>query len=383
MAEDITNTPVEKITMLTAFKNFADFDGRATRKEFGLFVLFEALLVLFMVLFKAGIIWSWSIFFTGEVSDALKGFLEVLIYAIPLVLLVPGTLVAIRRMQDMGWCKWWVLPVAVWGAVKLFLALLPVYAIWLHVILAWLNPVAVIYSLILLSMLLTGKSDPAENIYGKPRVEAAPEKDDAEADETDDAEITMLTAIMNCLSLGFKGRATRKEFFLFVLLTAAGAVLLFLLNFIGTLILFLCDPGMMDYIDPGNYFNTLWNLPVLIPMALISILWNLAILYPLACVSVRRMQDTGRNRLFALLLAPYLFLTVIGIWLPAFLFPPMAQVILLLIALGCGIAFLVLACGKSQPGKNQYDLEEEEEDDEDEENEDEENEEEDAEEDGE
>ena len=68
------------------------------------------------------------------------------------------------------------------------------------------------------------------------------------------------------------------------------------------------------------------------------------------------MHDTGRSGKFVLLLAPYLFLSTIGDWLPHSLFPPVVNIVFSVIALLAGAVFIFFACQKSRTGENQYDL---------------------------
>ena len=85
-------------------------------------------------------------------------------------------------------------------------------------------------------------------------------------------------------------------------------------------------------------------------------IWSLIVIIPTLAVFCRRMHDTGRSGKFVLLLAPYLFLSTIGDWLPHSLFPPVVNIIFSVIALLTGAVFIFFACQKSQPGENQYDL---------------------------
>lgn len=366
MAEDMTPASGERITMFTALKKFADFEGRATRKEFGLFLLLEVALLALILLIKAGITCTWPLFFEGYVPEYLGQILNILFFLVTLFLLAPGLAVAVRRLQDFGQHKKLVIPVAVWYFLFVLQTqnLFPLNFPWIDALFTFVNFFAGIYSLVLLWFLFFRKSDAGENQYGpaplaEPEAEPCTLLEEVSLQDVEDVKVTVWETLLKFKQ--FTGRATRREFFLFVLATAAGAILLFLLNFLLMLGLFAIAPYMLDYVNPSNYFATLLNLPILIPFFLVSIAWNLGLLCPTVAVSIRRMHDTGRSGRFALLLAPYLFLTTIGIWLPTFLFPPVARIFVFLLAMGCGIAFLFFACMKSQPDRNQYDLDEEEE----------------------
>jgi uncharacterized membrane protein YhaH (DUF805 family) len=100
---------------LKVLKQFADFNGRARRKEYWMFFLFN---VIFAVV--------------ANILDGLLGIKFIaglygpiyLVYA--LVMLVPGLAVAVRRMHDIGKSGWMIL-----------VALIPlVGSIWLLVLLA-------------------------------------------------------------------------------------------------------------------------------------------------------------------------------------------------------------------------------------------------------
>ena len=129
-----------------------------------------------------------------------------------------------------------------------------------------------------------------------------------------------------------------------------------LLNFLIILVLFWFDPALGDYFSFENYPANIIYLPVLLPFILISCIWRFGILCPAVAVAIRRMHDTGRSGKFVLLLAPYLFLSTIGDWLPHSLFPPVVNIVFSVIALLAGAVFIFFACQKSRTGENQYDL---------------------------
>ncbi|MBQ9253373.1 MAG: DUF805 domain-containing protein [Bacteroidales bacterium] len=76
---------------LKCLRQYADFNGRARRKEYWMFVLFN---IIFAIV--AGII------------DGIIGLnLFSIIY--PLVVLIPGLAVAVRRLHDIGKSGWYYL----------------------------------------------------------------------------------------------------------------------------------------------------------------------------------------------------------------------------------------------------------------------------------
>lgn len=161
-------------------------------------------------------------------------------------------------------------------------------------------------------------------------------------------EINMLTALKKYAQ--FSGRATRKEFWLFVLFTALVSIGLTLLNFLLMMVLFWTDPAMVDDFNFENFFVNLKNIPVLIPFTVISFAWRLGILCPAAAVAVRRMNDVGKSALFALLLVPYAVLMLAYDLLPCSWYSHFYVFFCIgILAFGAAIAFLVLANGTSLP----------------------------------
>lgn len=72
-----------------AFKQYADFSGRATRKQYWMFILFY--LIFYIVL---------------AVIDGMLGTMF-LAFIFSLVLLVPSISIAARRLHDTGRTGWW------------------------------------------------------------------------------------------------------------------------------------------------------------------------------------------------------------------------------------------------------------------------------------
>lgn len=74
---------------IEAFRRFADFSGRATRKEYWMFVLFYTIFYLVLATLDAFL----------EIL-----FLEVVFY---LVTVIPSISIAARRLHDTGRSGWW------------------------------------------------------------------------------------------------------------------------------------------------------------------------------------------------------------------------------------------------------------------------------------
>jgi len=111
---------------LKAFRQYSDFNGRARRKEYFMFSLFNALFMILTMLISVGLS-SWL--------DA-PAFIS--IYALYILAsLVPSLAVSVRRLHDIGKSGWMLLV----GCIPL------VGAIWMFV-------------------LLITDSDPQNNQYG-------------------------------------------------------------------------------------------------------------------------------------------------------------------------------------------------------------------------
>ena len=80
--------------------HYADFSGRARRKEYWMFVLFQALVAV-AILIVAGIL--------GSISETLGGLFFLLYYGFALAVLLPGLALAVRRLHDTGKSGWLVL----------------------------------------------------------------------------------------------------------------------------------------------------------------------------------------------------------------------------------------------------------------------------------
>ena len=83
---------------LVVLKKYAEFSGRARRKEYWMFILFN-IIISFVISFVMGFL------------SATLGRATSTIYSLAVVL--PSIAVAIRRMHDTGRSGWWILcPIA-------------------------------------------------------------------------------------------------------------------------------------------------------------------------------------------------------------------------------------------------------------------------------
>ena len=85
---------------IKVMKQYADFSGRARRKEYWMFVLFNIIFLIAAAILDNVL----GITFTIMGQSVPYGWLY-LIYA--LVVLVPGLAVCIRRLHDVGKSGWW------------------------------------------------------------------------------------------------------------------------------------------------------------------------------------------------------------------------------------------------------------------------------------
>ena len=82
---------------IDAFRNWDDFGGRATRKEYWLFVLFNLIV-------------TWALTFVDAVMGifVLGGFIGLFSGIYGLVVFIPSLAVTIRRLHDTGRSGWWI-----------------------------------------------------------------------------------------------------------------------------------------------------------------------------------------------------------------------------------------------------------------------------------
>lgn len=347
MAEDTTNVPVEQITIFTALKKSLCFTGRSTRKEFWLFLVLGAL-VCVSAFWIAGLV-ALCVYTScsPEIMELSRKWQWGFTTLVFLGLLLPGYAVICRRLHDIGMTRWFLLPLgwaALFGSLSLFYT--PGNG-WVDLILTVITNLVWIYLLVLGVALLFARSQSEINVYGAPSIGTKLQVIPFKHISIDLKGIDVLDYLRKFKDID--GRASRKEFWFFALLTAGISIGLTLLNFLLLLALFWLVPSLADYYVYGNPLLSLITAPLLIPFALISFAWRLGILLPTISLSIRRLNDTGKDFRYILLLAPYLFLSLIGMWLPVSIFPPAAQIFVILLAIACGIAFLIIMSLPSMP----------------------------------
>lgn len=90
---------------LAVLKKYAVFDGRARRKEFWYFALFNVLIVIGLLII--GLLIGVAVAGSGSNALWIIGFIPVGLYG--LAMIVPSIAVTIRRLHDTNRSGWWYL----------------------------------------------------------------------------------------------------------------------------------------------------------------------------------------------------------------------------------------------------------------------------------
>lgn len=85
---------------IKVLKSYSDFSGRARRKEYWMFFLFN-LIISFCLGFVLG--------FLGAVTGVGSKLADAITSIYFLLIFIPGLAVAVRRMHDIGKSGWWVI----------------------------------------------------------------------------------------------------------------------------------------------------------------------------------------------------------------------------------------------------------------------------------
>ncbi|MBR4884922.1 MAG: DUF805 domain-containing protein [Lentisphaeria bacterium] len=366
MTDETAASQMEKLSFPAILKKYTSLSGRASRKELLIFLIGTVAVnaIILLLTFLTACVLSLKIYPNRSLCDMDLSWIcsfQTILFAVLVLATIP---VAVQRLHDLGKGGKFYAPFPVWVMLNMLLPVLPIGTDWIILPLALLEALLFCYSAVLWIVLFFKGSQKEENAFGacpKPmQIRWLPEKEDAEdMAEVEEVEPFNLSGYVSGILekyRQFDGRASRREFWQFVLFTAIVSVGLTLLNFLIILVLFWFDPALGDYFSFENYPANIIYLPVLLPFILISCIWRFGILCPAVAVAIRRMHDTGRSGKFVLLLAPYLFLSTIGDWLPHSLFPPVVNIVFSVIALLAGAVFIFFACQKSRTGENQYNL---------------------------
>ncbi|OCG41442.1 aminopeptidase [Gilliamella sp. Fer2-1] len=95
-------------------KNYANFNGRARRKEYWMYFLFNLLLV--------GIALNLITVILGSISHSLLSVMTFVQFIVSIALVIPGLAVTVRRLHDIDKSGWWILigVIPLIGAIVLF-----------------------------------------------------------------------------------------------------------------------------------------------------------------------------------------------------------------------------------------------------------------------
>lgn len=94
---------------LEAFRNYADFSGRARRKEYWMFMLFHIIIVFLFLIPIIGIMVSAEM--NGGSIEESPLFIAMCVLAgiYYLATLIPTYSISCRRLHDVGMSGWWIL----------------------------------------------------------------------------------------------------------------------------------------------------------------------------------------------------------------------------------------------------------------------------------
>jgi uncharacterized membrane protein YhaH (DUF805 family) len=88
------------------FKNYANFSGRARRKEYWMFVLFTIIFLILISILDGllGTSYTFNYPLGGKEIPMSFGYISIAFY---LAIIIPGIAVSVRRFHDIGKSGWW------------------------------------------------------------------------------------------------------------------------------------------------------------------------------------------------------------------------------------------------------------------------------------
>ena len=148
---------------IEGLKKYAKFEGRARRKEYWMFILFDFIFTV-----------------AAAVLDEILGSEPVIYIVYNLVLILPTLAVLVRRLHDTNRSGWWILLpcisliIAIFTTILFLFLLLPFDFQGLFLIALILGYIILIIGWVLLLVFTLQDSDVGENWYGKnPKTETA------------------------------------------------------------------------------------------------------------------------------------------------------------------------------------------------------------------
>ena len=155
----------------------------------------------------------------------------------------------------------------------------------------------------------------------------------------------------------FKGRARRKEYWMFLLFNYIISFALGMVYYIGVMLQVLSkiSSGEFDDITSGihayMYMGTGWVMVIFC----IMMAYSLAVLLPTLAVIVRRLHDIGRKGTWLLLLlVPIVFVAIIFFNMSSLWIVLTVGIISCIYSFGITVLYIILGCIDGQKGENQY-----------------------------
>lgn len=153
----------------------------------------------------------------------------------------------------------------------------------------------------------------------------------------------------------FKGRARRKEYWMFLLFNYIISTIIGFVYYTGVMFQFLSlktsSDVTYDLATDGFFFGSGWVLAVFC----IAIAYCLAVLTPMLAVIVRRLHDIGRKGTWLLLLlVPIPLYCIFYFCMFSLVAVIILGILMMICSLGITILYIVLGCIDGQKGENQY-----------------------------
>lgn len=155
----------------------------------------------------------------------------------------------------------------------------------------------------------------------------------------------------------FKGRARRKEYWMFILFNYIISLVIGIVYYIGFFVQFIrhfSSGEMYDMLGKGGvyaYMGTGWVLVVLC----VGAAYTLAAALPSLALIVRRLHDIGRKGTWLwLMLVPIVLLAIFFSFMHSVAVVVIVGFLLMISNLAITVLYIVLGCIAGQNGENQY-----------------------------
>ncbi|MDR3002273.1 MAG: DUF805 domain-containing protein [Fibromonadaceae bacterium] len=156
------------------WKNYVNFEGRARRKEYWGFYLFNLLIAMGIGIVEGLTSAFWQVLITIlglPVSELVVIFLTSILSTLyGLAIFLPGLAVQVRRLHDIGKSGWWVLilfaPILIGITAAILVPLLANFSVYSITFAVLVAASAIIVPVIVMLVWLVKDSDSGENEYG-------------------------------------------------------------------------------------------------------------------------------------------------------------------------------------------------------------------------